>query len=207
MSWSASPPEPGREAAVPEEAWPICAQCLHSGKGFAKTKALRRRPSCPVRLPGWQISMETTEAQLFLLTSQASLRVCNVGAWSLSEHLPRPRQRPRLGPLPHGEDEKEGRLCPPQEKGILEDRARCSVPEGPWCRPVQFLGPLGVWGGGPPQTALCQFRPVPGGRGSSFWWDQSWDPGFSSPEAKASLWPSDAFSICFSLSFPILKYS
>lgn len=64
------------------------------------------------------------------------------------EHLPRPRRRPRPGPLPTGREE-EGRVCSPKEKGILEDRARCSVPEGLRCWPawlLGLLGPLGVWG-------------------------------------------------------------
>ena len=123
------------------------------------------------------------------------------------EHLPRPWWRPRPGPLPTGRKE-EGRICSPKEKGILEDRARCRVSlRGSGAGQRGSWGPWESGGGGPAQTALYQFRPVPGGRGGSFRWDQSWDLGFSSPEAKASLWPSDAFSLCFSVSFPLLKSS
>ena len=118
-----------------------------------------------------------------------------------------PGRGPGWVPCPTGRTRRRAASVLPRRRASWKTGLGAVSLRGPGAGQCSSWGPWESGGGGPPQTALCQFRPVPGGRGSSFWWDQSWDPGFSSPEAKASLWPSDAFSICFSLSFPILKYS
>lgn len=117
------PRQPGGKPRSPVGAWQIFWQHLCSGRGFVETKASKARPSCPSRLPGGRISMETIR-ECICPSHFPREGVCSGsagpgpgtfrgggGTSHTSSSLP--RQKPRLGPPAHAEDRKEVSRCSP----------------------------------------------------------------------------------------------